>query len=258
MNISSARGGAEFFHAMENVFPRHGKMALGSTPWQIGVRAARANLVPGLVLQVAAATFVVAYYVSPGFHGLLQHLVDAQNRFGIFFTMLLRVVFNGILPALFCALVPGLRVRRPWASLLFGMAWWGFMGANVHLFYALQARLWGSQAGVATVLLKSATDMLIFSPFYASPIISIAHLWQDQNYSWRATRLLLGPGWYRRIVMPNQVPGWTFWIPGVLILYSLPTALQMPMSALLGCFWALMCLQIALRSPAAGWNKEKQ
>ena len=51
--------------------------------------------------------------------------------------------------------------------------------------------------------------------------------------------------------MPNQVPGWTFWAPGVLILYSLPTDLQMPMSALLGCFWSLMCLQIALRTPAA-------
>ena len=80
--------------------------------------------------------------------------------------------------------------------------------------------------------------------------MALAHLWQDQNYSWRATRLQLGPGWYRRIVLPNQVPGWTFWAPCLLVLYALPTALQMPLSALLGCFWALMCLQIALRTPA--------
>jgi hypothetical protein len=160
-------------------------------------------------------------------------------------------VFNGIVPALFCALVPGLHVRRPGAALVFGMVWWGLMGVNVHLFYALQAWLWGSEAGWVTVLLKTATDMLIYSPFYASPITAIAHLWQDQNYSVRATRLQLGPGWYRRIVLPNQVPGWTFWAPGVMILYSLPTALQMPMASLLGCFWALMCLQIALRTPAA-------
>jgi hypothetical protein len=241
---------------MEKNNPRYGKMAAGSTPWQIGVRAARANLVPGLVLQVVAATFVVAYYLSPGFHGLLQHVAGVQDRYGIVFSMLMRVVFNGIVPALFCALVPGLHVRRPWAALMFGMFWWAFMGANTHILYYFQAWLWGSEASIPTVLAKTATDMLVYSPLYASPLVSIAHLWQDQNYSWRATRLQLGPGWYRRIVMPNQVPGWTFWTPGVLILYSLPTDLQMPMSCLLGCFWSLMCLQIAQRTPATGTHPE--
>jgi hypothetical protein len=236
---------------MEKYFPHHGKMTAGSTPWQIGVHAARANLVPGLVLQVAAAAFVAAYYLAPAFRGHLQHLVDWQTRYGIVFTIWTRVVFNGIVPAVFCALVPGLRMRRPVAALLFGMAWWGFMGANTHLFYALQARVWGAEASLATVLLKTATDMLVYSPFYASPIVAVAHLWQDQNYSFRATKLQLGKGWYRRIVLPNQVPGWTFWAPCLLVLYALPTALQMPLSALLGCFWSLMCLQIALRTPAA-------
>ena len=236
---------------MENPVPAHGKLPFGATPWQIGVRAARANLVPGLVLQAAAAAFVAAYTFSPAFRAGLQTLVDWQTRYGIGFTILTRVVFNGIVPAAFCALVPGLRVRRPWTALVFGMAWWGFMGANTHLFYALQARIWGTEATLATVLLKTATDMLVYSPFYASPIVAVAHLWQDQNYSFRATALQLGPGWYRRIVLPNQVPGWTFWAPCLLGLYALPTALQMPMSALLGCFWSLMCLQIALRTPAA-------
>ena len=237
---------------MEKSFPHHGKMSAGSTPWQIGVRAARANLVPGLVLQVAAAAFVAAYYLSPAFHALLQHVADGQTRYGVGFTVLTRVVFNGIIPALFCALVPGLHVRRPWAALAFGMTWWGLMGVHTHVFYTFQAWLWGDEANLVTVLLKTATDMLIYSPFYASPITAIAHLWQDENYSIHATRLqLAAPRWYRRIVLPNQVPGWTFWAPGVMILYSLPTELQMPMAALLGCFWALMCLQIALRTPAA-------
>jgi hypothetical protein len=226
-------------------------MAAGATPWQIGVCAARANLVPGLILQVAALAVVVFYYLSPAFHGWLQHVANVQDRYGIFFSIFMRVVFNGMVPAVFCALTPGLRVRRPGAALLFGMGWWGFMGVNTHLFYALQAWSWGADAHLATVLLKTATDMLVYSPFYASPLVALAHLWQDENYSWRATKLLLGPGWYRRIVLPNQVPGWTFWAPCLLALYALPTALQMPLSALLGCFWSLMCLQIALRTPAA-------
>ena len=229
-----------------------GKMLAGSTPWQIGVCAAKANFLPGLILQVAALAVVVAYYASPGFHGILQRLGDWQDRFGMAFSVWTRVVTNGVVPALFCALTPGLRLRRPWAALLFGMAWWGAMGALTHVFYAFQAWLWGAEAGFATVLLKTATDMLVYSPFLASPINAVAHLWQDENYSLRATRLqLAAPRWYRRIVLPNQVPGWTFWTPSVMVLYSLPTALQMPMAALLGCFWALMCLQIARRTPAA-------
>ena len=223
-----------------------------ATPWRIGARAARANLVPGLVLQVAAAVFVLAYYRSAGFHAWLQHVADWQDRYGITFTMLTRVVFNGLVPAAFCALVPELRQQRPWAALGFGVAWWAFMGANTHPFYHFQAWLWGTEATLRTVILKTAFDMLVYSPVYASPITALAHLWQDHGYSWRVTRRQLGPGWYRRLVLPKQVHGWTFWAPALLVLYSLPTALQMPLSALLGCCWALMCLRIARHTPAAG------
>ena len=237
---------------MEKKFPRHGKPVGSATPWQIGVRSARANLVPGLVLQAAALVLAVGYYRSPGFHAALEVFGGWQERYGIGFSIGMRMATNGLVPALFCALVPGLRMRRPWASLLFLVLWWGFMGAMTHGFYALQACVWGERASAGTVLLKTATDMLLYSPFLASPINALAHLWHDQNYSLGATALQLGPGWYRRIVLPNQVPGWAFWAPCLLVLYSLPTALQMPMAALLGCFWALMCLQIALRTPAAG------
>ncbi len=226
------------------------RMATGSTPWQIGVRSARANFIPGLILQGIAALFVWAYYQSDAFNELLQQVVVIQEREGILFSMLTRMVFNGIVPAVFCWLVPGLQVHRPWVAMLFGMAWWAFIGLTTHLFYALQAWLWGAEAGLTTILLKTATEMLLFSPIFAAPLISLAFFWQDQNYSFHATHLQLGPGWYRRIVMPNLIPGWAFWTPGVMILYSLPTALQMPMSSLLGCFWALMCLQIARRIPA--------
>ena len=47
---------------------------------------------------------------------LLQHVAGWQNRYGIVFSVGMRVVFNGIVPAMFCALIPGLRVRRPGAD----------------------------------------------------------------------------------------------------------------------------------------------
>lgn len=219
------------------------------SPWTIGLRSARANLIPGLILQLMAVGVVVAYYRSADVQAVLQVVGDWQREYGVVFSILTRVVFNGMVPALFCALVPGLHQRRPWAALWFGMIWWAIMGANTHVFYHGQAMLWGTEPSLRVVLLKTATDMLVYSPLYASPITALAHLWQDLDYSLVATRQQLGRGWYRRLVLPNQVPGWTFWTPGVMILYSLPLDLQLPMAALLGCFWALMCLQIALRTP---------
>ena len=236
---------------METATPSAGNDGARATPWQIGLRAARANLVPGFVLQAAAAAFVAAYFFWPAFNGWLDHLENVQIRLGVWFSIATRMATNGVVPALFCALVPGLRMRRPWASLAFLVCWWGFMGALTHGFYFVQERLWGANPDARTVLLKTATDMLVYSPFLASPINAVAHLWHDLDYSVRATRLQLGSGWYRRVVLPNQVPGWAFWCPCLLVLYCLPTALQMPLAALLGCFWALMCLQIALRTPAA-------
>ena len=234
---------------MEHPSDSHATWMAGTRPWQIGLQSARANAIPGLVLQAAALIAVVAYYRSPSFHLVLEQVSDWQIRYGVGFSVAMRMVTNGLIPSLFCAWVPGLRLRRPWLSLVFLVIWWGFMGALTHWFYATQAWLWGAQASVSTVLFKTATDMLVYSPFLASPINAVAHLWQDQNFSWHATRLQLGPGWYRRVVLPNQVPGWAFWAPSVMILYSLPVPLQMPMAAMLGCFWALMCLQIALRTP---------
>ena len=227
-------------------------MSAAASPWQIGVRSARANLIPGLVLQAVALVLVVAYYRSATFNALLDVFAGWQVEYGIGFSIVTRMVTNGLVPALFCALEPSLQMRHPWKSLVFLVLWWGFMGAATHLFYAFQAWLWGDHAGVGTVLLKTATDMLIYSPFLASPINAIAHLWQDLDFSASATVRQLGPGWYRRIVLPNQVPGWAFWAPCLLVLYTLPTPLQMPLAALLGCFWALMCLQIALRTPSKG------
>ena len=56
------------------------RMSLGATPWQIGVRAARANLVPGLVLQAAAVAFVAGEDGAGGFHAVLLGVDGCDTR----------------------------------------------------------------------------------------------------------------------------------------------------------------------------------
>ncbi len=93
--------------------------------------------------------------------------------------------------------------------------------------------------------LKIITDQFGYTAFFASPYIAITHLWKDRGYRWSAIAPLLGRGWYRRLVISNLVMNWVVWIPSLIVIYSLPTALQSHVSGLIGGFWALMSLQIA-------------
>ena len=61
-------------------------------------------------------------------------------------------------------------------------------------------------------------------------------------------RAAMGPGWYRRLVLPNLLTNYFVWFPGTLIFYSMPTDLQLVVANCIGCFWALMCARIAAHS----------
>ncbi|HZZ20522.1 MAG TPA: hypothetical protein VFE25_14190, partial [Opitutaceae bacterium] len=51
-------------------------------PWQAGLRGARANLLPGIVLQVLAVALVVCYYYLPSVHASLDDLSAYRQRSG--------------------------------------------------------------------------------------------------------------------------------------------------------------------------------
>ncbi len=213
--------------------------------WRIGVRAARVNLVPGLVLQAFAILLLIAYSCSEGFRATLEGVATLQDRHGLTFSFATRAIFAGLFPFLFQLLMPTLRPARLLATLIFATFWWGFQGVNAYLFYLLQAHLYGESHAPSVVLAKVLTDMLVFTPLWGCPANAISHLWLNNGFSWRLTCGMMGKGWYARLVLPNLLPAWTIWFPGVAVIYSLPTSLQPHMAALIGCFWALLCLKIA-------------
>jgi len=213
--------------------------------WKIGLRAARVNLVPGLVLQTFAVLLLVTHTCSEGFREALEGVATLQEKHGLIFSFATRAIFAGVLPFLFQMIMPSLRPARLLATLVFAILWWGFQGVTAYLFYILQAHLYGESHALPVVLAKVLTDMLVFTPLWGCPANAISHLWLDNGFSWRLTRAMMRHGWYARIVLPNLLPAWTIWFPGVAVIYSLPTPLQPHMAALIGCFWALLCLKIA-------------
>ena len=213
--------------------------------WKIGLRAARANLFPGLVLQAFAVLILLTYWCSYGFRHALEIVARIQDAHGLAFSFATRALFAGLVPFLFQALMPSLRPVHLFRTLAFTSLWWGFQGAITYWFYALQAQLYGAGNSVPVVTAKVLTDMLVFTPLWGCPSNAVSHLWLDKGFSWQQTRAELGRGWYARIVLPNLLPAWALWLPGVAVIYSLPTLLQPHMAALIGCFWALLCLKIA-------------
>ncbi len=222
-----------------------------TNPWVIGLKAARANLVPGLILQSMAFGLLAAYYLAPGVGGALDEIAVWQARYGIPFSLASYLFFCGIVPYLFCLAIPSLRPKEPGKALLFAVGVWSFAGLVLPQFYALQTLLYGSAADVRTLTLKIVTDQCGYTFFFASPYIAITHVWKDRGYRWSAMVPLLRRGWYRRLVVPNLVMNWVIWIPSLIVIYSLPASLQSHVSGLIGGFWALMSLQIAAHTQCA-------
>lgn len=224
-----------------------------TNPWRVGLRAARANLIPGLVLQSAAGLLLAGYWFSPGVRGALEAVSALQARWGAPFASGCYFVFCGVTPYLFCLAVPALRPQRPGRAALFVFGFWAPMAVILPQFYAFQSWLYGDGADAWTLVRKVVTDQCGYTALFASPVTALAHIWKARDYRWRELAPLLGRGWYRRLVLPNLIANWALWYPSMFIVYSLPQALQSHVAGLIGCFWSLMCLQIGVHTrPAAG------
>lgn len=227
--------------------PRSPRSKDTANPLWIGVCAARSLALPALAIVLAAGALVTAYYLSSSVAGTLQRIADLKSSMGPAFAMASTALLAGVVPLAFRIAIPSLRPAHPGRELAFGIVWWGSMGLVLDHFYGLLATIYDSRGWSipATVIAKVASDMLLFTPLFASPANAISHLWKDLDFSFEALRARMKGNWYARIVLPNLVPNLVVWIPGVACVYAMPQDLQLPLANLIGCFWALMCLQIA-------------
>lgn len=219
-----------------------------TNPWKIGLQSARANAVPGVVLQVAAVLLIFAYHLSGSFRGALDVVAGWQARFGIAFLGVGYLFFCGLLPIAITLAVPSLRPKSPVRALLFAVLFWSAMGVVVGLFYRFQSLLFGDGRDLATLLVKIAFDQFVFTVVWGVPVVTIAHQWKDHGYRASAVKPLLARGWYSRYALPMLVMNWAVWIPSLFVIYSMPPALQPHVAGLISGFWSLMCLQISART----------
>lgn len=217
-------------------------------PWKIGLQSARANAIPGVILQIAAVLLILGNHFCAPFQAILDVVAGWQTRYGIAFLGVGYLFFSGLLPITITLAVPSLRPKSPVLAFLFAVIFWTVIGVIVGLFYRLQSLLFGDGRDLATLLAKIAVDQFIFTVLWGAPIVAITHQWKDHNYQFSAVKPLLTHDWYARYALPMLVMNWAVWIPSLFVIYSMPPSLQPHIAGLISGFWSLMCLQISART----------
>jgi hypothetical protein len=212
------------------------------TPLDIGLRAARANLVPGLMIQAGMIALVIGYYFSPAVHAPLEALAAAKQREGYLFSCVSSMIAGGVLPMMLTIVV---FQKGKWRASNFGdfcflLLFWGFQGMAVDLFYRSQAVWFGSAVNFQTVAKKVLVDQLFYSALFAAPFGMACYEWKNRGYSTTGLSRVFTISFYKNKTFPTVIANWGVWFPVVAVIYSLPSLLQVPLFCLALTFWSML------------------
>ena len=212
------------------------------TSLALGWEAARANLVPGLVIQAVMLALLAGYYLSPTVTGLLDSLADYKLRHGYLFVLVAAVIAGALLPELFLILFfqHGRPNRRNLRNLCFTIPVWAIDGSLVDLLYRREASWFGNVVTVPAVLAKICVDQFGYNPFFAAPFGIVTYEWKNCGFSLYSLGRSFSWAHYRDKVGPTLLATWTIWIPLMAMIYSLPLSLQFPLFSLALTFWVLL------------------
>ena len=202
-------------------------------------QAARANLVPGLILQVVAASFLAAYYLAPSLQPQFAWIATQKKTLGYAYSAIATGISGGLVPFLYLWLTGRIK-KNTVKILLFYVLFWASLGTQIDVFYHIQSALFGEGNDRATIISKVAVDQIVLTPFWTIPQTTLCYLWKNLDFNSGALRARLNRRLFLHDIPGMTVPGWLVWLPAVSIIYCLPTLLQIPMFSLVQCFWSLL------------------
>lgn len=211
-------------------------------PWSLGLRAARANLVPGLIVQGLMLGVLLAYYFYPPTRDGLDRLAEFRIRMGYGYSALNSIVAGALIPEVFRILIfQGVRVRRANVSnLFFSIPCWCMMGLAVDFFYRCQADWFGDGVTFGVIAKKVVVDQFLYNPFFSAPLTTWLYDWKMRGFRCEGIAEFFTMRYYRDAILPTLFATWGVWIPVVAILYSLPQSLQIPLFGLALSMWVIL------------------
>lgn len=221
------------------------------SPVRASLAAARANVIPGIALQLFAAALVAAYYFHDATRTALESLASFRDEVGLPFVLVSTALCGAVIPFFVLQLRRATRGRYNFPQMATLTVFWAYKGLEVSVFYALQARIFGEGADLQTIATKTCVDQFIYCSLLAAPCTWLVYAWVEHCFDRAHIRdEFRRPGWYVRCVLPYLVATWGIWIPAVAIIYMLPTPLQLPLQNVVVCFFTLLVMVMAKRPTA--------
>jgi hypothetical protein len=193
--------------------------------------------------------FLALYLWNEDTRRILENVAQFKQRTGYAFAFVSYVIAAALLPELLriAFFQRGRITRRNLWNFLTATPFWGGMGMMIDLLYRLQAAWFGSGSGPGTVLEKMSVDQFLFSPFISAPLVVGYLRWRAAQFQLNALREAAHTGFFLEHVFPIIVAGWCIWIPGVSLVYFMPSPLQLPVAVLIQVFWVLILTTISER-----------
>jgi hypothetical protein len=211
-------------------------------PWVAGWQAAKANVIPGLIVQALMLAVLLGYYFHPPVRSWFDALADLKARWSYGYSAVNAIIAGALVPELLriCVFQKGRFQRVNFANLLFTVPFWCVMGVIVDYFYRCQAAWFGADVTFAIVTRKVLVDQFVYNTVFAAPVTAWLYDWKNQGYRLEGTARFFTAGYYADVVIPTLFATWGVWIPVVAILYSLPSLLQIPLFGLALSLWVIL------------------
>ena len=205
-----------------------------------GLHAAKKNLLPGLLVQALMLVFFTLYLSHEGTRLVLARLATVKEESGFAFAFVGYVLAAALLPELLkIAFFQNLQIKPAnLRNFLIAAPFWGVIGIIVDVLYRAQALWFGTNTDLATILPKVLIDQFLYSPFIGTPLCLLYFAWADHGFRIAGIRALLPDLPLRAVGI--QCAAWMIWIPGVTLIYAMPSLLQIPIAILITSFWILI------------------
>ena len=211
-------------------------------PWEAGIRAAKANFLPALVVQISMLLLLIAYNQHEGTREALNRLADFKERSGYLFVCSTAMIAAAVIPELLRILFfqKGRLQRRNFTNLIFTLPFWGVMAITVDLFYKAQAMMFGHGVDLQTIAIKVVVDQFVYAAMFASPVTCVLYDWKHNRYALKGMPRVFSLSYYRGTIFPVLFANWCVWIPMICVIYCLPLPLQFPLFSLALSMWVLI------------------
>ena len=202
--------------------------------------ALRQNLFPGIILWVFGLCVVSSYYYLEFTHFWFNEIIRLKEEYGYAYSAVSTAFFGGLIPFLFMRLSGRERGGSAWKLGGIFVFYWGLRGMDVDAFYRLQAWVFGNGVDWQTIVCKVLVDQFVYCVIWATPLTALFYGWKEAGYSLSAWRSRFSTKELVDTLILFNLTTWMVWTPATAIVYSLPSALQIPLFNLTLCFFVLL------------------